>query len=95
MEIIKTGNVINSEDSMDAFTLLGMDWLYHALKRNAIVIAACVIIALFISFLFVDNAKISAEKKQDIESKLLILIVICSAVTLFGWMKTFFDAMFY
>lgn len=90
--ILKDNNNLGSKSATsDAFYLLDLGGLFYFLKKNALIVGTIVVVALLVTMLFVNKAEALADKKKDIEHKLVILFLICSSVTIFGWMKKLFD----
>ena len=90
--ILKTRNNLGSaSNTSSAFYLLDLGSLFYLIKKNALIIGTIVIMLLLVSMLFISKADVLADRKKDVEHKLGIVFLICSSVTMFGWMKKAFD----
>lgn len=81
----------SASNTSTAFYLLDLGSLFYVLKKNALIVGVIVVTLLLVSMLYISKAEVLADRKKDVEHKLFILFLICSSVTIFGWMKELFD----
>lgn len=88
MAILKKNNNLGSSNvSTSTFSLFDFQGLYYALKENSILIGAIVVVGLLVLMMFVHDPKEASEAKKDVEHKLFIIFLICSAVWIFDVLK--------
>lgn len=73
------------------FWLLDLGALFYLIKKNALIIGTIVVAVLLITLIYMDKTEDIANRKKDIYHKLLVIFIICSSATLFGWAKKAFD----
>lgn len=86
---------VASENKVTSIDGIDMGALGYLLKSFIFMSGLISIAIILISLFFVHKADIVAEKKKSIESKLFIMFLAASAVTLFDTLKNFFDYMFF
>lgn len=76
------------------YNLLKLGDLYGFLHRDLNIIAVLAILVCLISLLFVHKADMVADKKKDIEHKLLIVFIGASLITLLNLLTSFLGSLF-
>lgn len=104
LEIIQGANDSNVTDGLanaefsggaaDVFNLLGLDNLFYMLRRDLMLLAACVVAVALLSLMVIKRPKDVAEKKRDILHKLLIVFLGASIIEILNILYQFFAAIF-
>lgn len=95
MEIIRDrvrGDFAGTDSGTYGF-FLDLTSLYGMIRDNVLILSSTAVLVGFISMLFVNQSKMKAEKKADVQYRLFIIVLIVAAPTLFGWAKKLFDTL--
>lgn len=95
MEIIRTklrGDfAATSGDTFGFF--LDLPSLYGVIRNNVFMLTTAATIVGIGIMVFVKQSKLQAEKKEDLMFRLLIIVLIMAAPSLFHWMKSLYDTL--
>ncbi|MBO5165512.1 MAG: hypothetical protein J6B90_02785 [Lachnospiraceae bacterium] len=104
MEIIQgandhavNGGLQNAEFSggaEDVFQLLNLDNLFYMLRRDLMLVAACVLAVALLKLMIIKRPKDVAEKKVDILHKLVIVFIGASIIGVLNILYQFFASIF-
>lgn len=83
------GGVIEPAKNIDPVDYLWTDALYYAVTNFTTTISVSIVIALFITMLFVNKSEKLAERKQDILHKLLIVFLASSLISILNFALQF------
>lgn len=83
-----------SGGATDVFNLLGLDNLFYLLRRDLMLLAACVVAVALLKLMVIKRPKDVAEKKMDIIHKLIIVFLGASVIEILNILYQFFAAIF-
>lgn len=78
----------------DVYKLLHLDNLFFLLKRDLMLVAACVLAVIILKLMIISQPKEVAEKKMDLIHKLVIVFIGASVVGILNILYQFFASVF-